>query len=547
VAKPRLTTLPSPPQAPEEFALLNSGDALVRSQRSFLHVSLRFAVLSAAAYSLSLARAVVVARYFGTTRGMDAFAIAILIPNLIGALIAGSCASALIPALALAEMQGVEERGRTVRSYLVLVTGVCVLLCALLALCANPLTAVLASRFDTASRALAASLMRWSSPLLFLNAIYAVGSAELLSRKKYNLLALAPAVSSLASLGIILLLKNSGAPVLVCSFVIGAALQALLVGWPAWSANPICGPTPLWTPVLGNLVRNQIPLLIASVVGVANVSVDQAIAGFLPAGNVSALNYASSINALVVQLVVMSAAVVALPELAELAARGKMEILLARARGCIAGTTMVAAPVAALILVCGGFLIRVLLQHGAFDEVSTRLVFATWIGYTVGLVPFSIGIMAARLISVTNVNYALVALGVVALPLNGLLDYLLMQKWGCLGISLSTSLVYCVTSTVMYAFLRDRLGNVVSRPTWSVILRSVLVSTVAGGCLWTIRAMVPNQWLGVVLGTLVFAIVLFLGYVAVGLLGTTSHGVVFLPAWGIPSEMKSWRTARTEQ
>jgi putative peptidoglycan lipid II flippase len=242
----------------------------------------------------------------------------------------------------------------------------------------------------------------------------------------------------------------------------------------------------------------------------------------------------------------MSASVVALPELAQLAAAGNMEILLARARRCIAGTTMVAAPVAALILVSGGFLIRILLQHGAFDRASTHLVFTTWAGYTVGLVPFSIGIMAARLISVTNVNYALVALGVVALPLNGVLDYLLMQKWGCLGISLSTSLVYCVTSTVMYAFLRSRLGNVVNRLTWSVILRSVLASTVAGGCLWTVRASMPNQWLGMVVGALVFTTVLFLGYIALGLLGTTPRGVVFLPAWAAPSEMQLWRIAKAE-
>src|SRR5207248_330157 len=99
-------------------------------------------------------------------------------------------------------------------------------------------------------------------------------------------------------------------------------------------------------------------------------------------------------------------------------------------------------------------------------------------------------------------------------------------------ISLSTSLVYCATSTVMYGFLRNRLGNVVNRPTWSVILSSVLVSTLAGGCLWAVRATVPGQWLGMIAEVLVFMTIMLFGYVALGLLGTKPGGIVFLPGWG---------------
>jgi putative peptidoglycan lipid II flippase len=501
-----------------------------------LRVSASFAVLSAAAYSLSLAKAVVVARYFGTTSRMDVFAIAILVPNLLGVLVAGSSASALIPALALAERHGPKERARTFRAYLVLTGAACVVICVLLALLADPTMAVLASRFDGARKLQAAGLLRWASPLLILNAIYAIGSAELLSRQKYNLVAMAPAVSSLASFGIIVLFKNSGVPVLVYSLLVGTALQALVVAGPAWSANPVCGPSSLWTPAVRNLVRGQVPLLIASAVGIANVSVDQAIAAFLPAGNVSALNYASTINTLVVQMVVMSATWVALPELAQLAAAGNIEILLARSRRYIAGITMVAAPAAALILVCGSVLIRIVFQHGDFNQQSTHLVFATWAGYTLGLVPFSIGIMAARLITVTNINYALVALGAVALPLNGALDYVLMKKWGCFGISLSTSMVYCVTSTVLYIILQRRIGTILNRPIWRVIIGSVLASTAAAGCLWALRSAIPNQWLGMVLGGLGFAAVLVSSYAGLGLLARTPSGVVFLPAWGFPQK-----------
>jgi len=498
-------------------------------------------VLSAAAYSLSLTKAVVVARYFGTTNGMDAFAIAVLVPNLLGVLVAGSCATALIPALALAERHSPQERARTFRAYLILAGGLCILLSLLLALLADPAIAVLASRFDAIRKAQASSLLRWASPLLIFNAICAIGSAELLSRQKYNMVALAPAVSSVASLGIVVLHKNSGATVLVYSLLVGTGLQALLLIWPAWRANRVHGRISLWTPAVRHLLRGQVPLLMASAVGVANVSVDQAIATFLPTGSVSALSYASTINTLVVQMVVMSAAWVALTELSQLAAMGNTEILVARARRCIAGSTMVAAPVAVLILVSGEFLIRTVFQHGAFNQQSTHLVFATWAGYTLGLVPFSIGIMAARLINVTRANYTLVALGAVALPLNGLLDYVLMKKWGCFGISLSTSIVYCVTSTVLYIYLQKRIGTILNRSIWRVILGSVLASIGAGGCLWAVVFAIPNEGLGTALGGLCFAAILMSSYAGFGFVARTPFGIVFLPARSFPETVTPTR------
>ena len=111
-----------------------------------------------------------------------------------------------------------------------------------------------------------------------------------------------------------------------------------------------------------------------------------------------------------------------------------------------------------------------------------------------------------------------------------------MKKWGCFGISLSTSMVYCVTSTVLYTFLQRRIGTILIRPIWKVILGSVLASMAAGGCMWGIRSAIPNESLGTILGGLGFAVILILGYAGLGLLARTPSGVVFLPAWGCPEK-----------
>jgi peptidoglycan biosynthesis protein MviN/MurJ (putative lipid II flippase) len=129
-----------------------------------------------------------------------------------------------------------------------------------------------------------------------------------------------------------------------------------------------------------------------------------------------------------------------------------------------------------------------------------------------------------------GVNHILVVLGAVVLPLNGLLDYLLMKKWGCFGISLSTSIIYFLTAAVKYWFLRRHTGQILNRSTWEVIVGAVLASAAAGSCLWVIRLAIPNPWLGMALGVLGFAVVLASGYAALGLLVRTSSGVIFLPS-----------------
>jgi len=132
-------------------------------------------------------------------------------------------------------------------------------------------------------------------------------------------------------------------------------------------------------------------------------------------------------------------------------------------------------------------------------------------------------------------------LGAVALPLNGLLDYVLMKKWGCFGISLSTSIVYCVTSTVLYIYLQKRIGTILNRSIWRVILGSVLASIGAGGCLWAVVFAIPNEGLGTALGGLCFAAILMSSYAGFGFVARTPFGIVFLPARSFPETVTPTR------
>ena len=53
------------------------------------------------------------------------------------------------------------------------------------------------------------------------------------------------------------------------------------------------------------------------------------------------------------------------------------------------------------------FVGNILLQHGAFTAQSTHNVSIIWIGYTIGLVPVSVGMLGSRLINALQAHSVL--------------------------------------------------------------------------------------------------------------------------------------------
>src|SRR5205814_2319035 len=189
------------------------------------------------AYGISMVKAVLVVRLFGTTPEMDAYALAILLPKLIGALVSSTTAGALVPALAKASEEGEEARATVFRSSLAIFTAVSLLVLLLIALFASPLAHLVGAAFDPYRLTLTARMLRWASVLVVLTGVYAVCSAELLARKRYWAVGLSPALGTAISLAMIWSASKPTINVLAWSLVAGAAVQAVILVVPAWNAS----------------------------------------------------------------------------------------------------------------------------------------------------------------------------------------------------------------------------------------------------------------------------------------------------------------------
>ncbi len=262
--------------------------------------SIVFGTTSAAVYALALVKAIVLTGVYGTGPEMDAFTIAFLIPNLLATIAAGNCAPAMVPVLVSAAREGWAARAHAFRATLWLSLSASLVAAAILYAFAAPLVHVIAPRFDTVRHTRAVELLRVLSFVPVASIALGYCSAELLSRRKYFLVAAAPAISTAITIAVILSFPHS-ITALAYGVMAGTLVQAAFVLRLSLRSNPAVERLRLWTPHTRTIMLAQLPLMGAAVFGVANSSIDQFFAALLSTGNVSALNYANALNSWLVQ------------------------------------------------------------------------------------------------------------------------------------------------------------------------------------------------------------------------------------------------------
>lgn len=479
--------------------------------------SLAYGSVTLLAYAVSMAKAIAVGRIFGTGVILDAYTLAILAPNVVGALLLSTAAGTIVPALSQADAVG--ERSTVFRSSFTFFLFVTLALTVVLQIFAKPLTQLMGAALDPQRVAMAVSLAPWAAPIMLLTGIYAYCSAELLSRRKFALAAGAPALGSALSLGMILIWRGRGAQILMTSLLAGLLLQAACVlapGLHATSGGSLFDWKNKW---VRRSMIGQLSLLGAAITGAGNNFIDQLVSTKLPAGNVSALTYSSTLHNIVTQIVAMALGTAVLPEFAAIVAAKQPARLSLLLRRCIVASTLIAAPITVGIILFGRFAIHIVFEGGHFNAQSTSLVSLGWIGYSLGLIPLAIGILVARVINALDDNVLLLRIGVAMMVLNAVLDLVYLRFFGLLGIALSTSTVYCVSMFLALLAAHRHVGRVLDSSTSRKLGGILCVAAGNGVAMWYAdRWFISKSIVAVPLEIFIFMGLVVAGYRLIGLL-----------------------------
>ncbi len=386
---------------------------------------------------VGLARQILIAQAFGTSRTLDAFTAAQRFPDILFNLVAGGAlASAFVPTFT-SFLTRDDQAGawRLASGVINLTTGVLIGVAALSALFAPLVVQVTASGLDPDEQALAADLLRI---LLISSVLFGVSGllmGILNAHQHFLLPALAPTFYWLGMIfGMLAWVPDYGIHGLAWGVVLGAVLH-LGIQLPGLRD---LRPRYQFHGGLNNAaVREVFRLMGPRLAGVAavqlNFAVNVALASYLP-GGASSLDYAWRIFTMPQVVIAQGIAIAALPTFSAMVARGEMAEVRASLADTLRFILFLALPATVGLFLLRQPIVALFFQYGNFDARSTQLVAWALGFFTLGLVGHSVVEIVSRAFYALHDTRTPVLIGALAMTLNIGLSFTLMPLFTRLGL-----------------------------------------------------------------------------------------------------------------
>lgn len=453
-------------------------------------------ILSVSGFTLlsrltGFARDIVLAAVLGAGALMDAFSVALRLPNHFRAIFGeGAFNQAYIPAYArISEQKGAGEAALFSNRVFTLVLIVQVVLLALALPFMPWLVKVLAPGFvaDPAKFQLAVALTRITFPYLMFITLVTLLSGNLNAVDRFAAAAAAPVLLNIclvAALGVAFLFPNAA---------YAAAWGVALAGLLEWLLLVVAAhregvSAALVRPRLDGEVRTFLKALGPAVIGSAGVQIalfaDTIIASLLPEGGYAALYYAERLYQLPIGVIAIGVGTVLLPTMTRLIAGGHEVQAHATQNRAMALTILMAAPFVAGFLAMPELIVALLFERGAFTATASSASGAVLMAYATGLpaivlIRGAIASFHARGDTMTPVKISLFAIAC-----NVALKLLLWQPLGAPGLALATAAGAWINVLALHAVARRRAWTAPDRVLIAAIAAAVAGAIALGAVLW---------------------------------------------------------------
>ncbi|MFN6069000.1 MAG: murein biosynthesis integral membrane protein MurJ, partial [Pseudanabaena sp.] len=339
------------------------------------------------------------------------------------------------------------------------------------------------------------------APMAVLAGLVGIGFGALNASDTYWLPSVSPIFSSLTVLiGIgglvwtmgnkILLPENAmlGGAVLAWSTLAGAVMQ-WLVQLPVQIKSGMGGfklRFDFQRPEVKEVMKIMVPATFSSGMLQINVWTDLFFASFIPnaAAEVSAMGYAGLLVQTPLGILSNVILVPLFPVLSKLTDPENLDELKQRIRQGLMLTALTMLPLSALMVALALPISQVVYERYAFDTEASQLTATVLMAYSVGMFVYLGRDVLVRVFYALGDGDTPFKISIVNIFLNGLFDYLLVQKFGASGLVLATVAVNVISMIVMM-YVLDRRLNGMPLKSWSItILGLVIASVIAGGISW---------------------------------------------------------------
>ncbi len=451
---------------------------------------------------LGLVREQVYAAFMGTSGIYGAFALAYTVPNLFRRLLGeGALTAAFIPIFKSKEK--IEGDAAMWHSANAVISGLIAVSSAVVLIAMLVISALLLVAPWGAESRLMLELMRMMFPYMLLACVGAVMIGILNSRGHFFIPALGAAVLNVVMIAAVLCLaplmgKRLDTQVFALAIgVLLAGVAQVLFQWPTLHGE---GFRYHWvSPWRNPTVREVVQKMIPSTIGVAafqiNVMLTQGLAFGKSAGIVSDFVYAVRLMELPQGVFGISLATFLLPTLAGFAVEKKFDQFRATLRQAIGHLIFVNLLASVLMFTLAAPIVRLLFQHGKFNEHSTQQVSFALVCLVPGLVSFSLVNIFARAFYALGDILTPMRISIFCLAMNLIFAVVFLFVFelgpGALGIA-NTLSATCNLGLLAYA-LRRKLRTLEMKDSVAQYPLIAAIGLAAGLTAWGIRRVWENN------------------------------------------------------
>ncbi len=406
---------------------------------------------------LGLAREIVMAGSYGTTASTDSFVNALLLVNLVAAVVLYAVITVVIPVFSTErERSGEQSAWQLVWAYSAWVSLALIVMTAFIAL--FPQIPAALFHLDPTRAAITAQLLRIMAPALLLQGIAALLTALL---QIYDKFAVPAAVGIAFNLGIIvgiLIGRGSiGIDAAAWGVSIGALLQVLLQMPQFLRLRRRVSLKPVFShPALTAVLITSIPVALASVLQQINSYTDKLFASSLEAGRVTALQYANSLGAAPRAALLMPVLMPLFPFVAKLIAEGRDDEALRgidRINGLLALTAI---PAGFLIAVYATETTQLLLGRGHCAESCVHQTATPLAWYALATLGAFLTMFLNRALAAANLQREILVATVTVVVVTIVLDLIFLGPLAQGGIALASLIGIYLNVAMFLWYLRRR-------------------------------------------------------------------------------------------
>jgi len=438
------------------------------------------------------ARDILVAGMLGAGTVSDAFFVAFRLPNLFRRLFAeGAFQAAFVPIFAgLLETEGPDAARQFARHAFSVLALILLVFTAALEVLMPFAMILMAPGFDAVpgKMELATELTRIAFPYLFFISLVSLQSGVLNSLGHFAAAAAAPILLNLtliaALIGFTPLMETPGHALAWGVFAAGV-IQFVWLAWHCRRVGMALPPIrPALTPRVRLLGKRILPVVLGGSLYQINLFIGTILASLLADGAVSWLYYADRVTQLPLGVVGVAVSTALLPLLSRRLKAGHMEAAQHDQNRALEVALLLTLPAAAALMVIPGPIIGTLFERGAFSPADTAATAAALAAFASGLPSYVLVKILAQVFFAREDTAMPVRIAAAAMGANIVLNLILMQIWGHVGIALAASLSNWGNAVALAVVLRARGQLSMDARFRAKLPRIVLTTVLMSAALW---------------------------------------------------------------